>query len=76
MADEVDRVNLELEREEQRREQERAITQASRIPNNVTECEECGDDIPPARKQFDPSTKLCVECAGYHEKMGKHKVKR
>ena len=75
MADDADRVTLELEREEQRREQERLNTQASRMPNNVTECEDCGAEIPPERKAFDPSTKLCVECQGFYEKKNKHLTK-
>ena len=37
-------------------------------PSDVTECIDCGDDIPEARKIAIPSTERCVHCAEVAEK--------
>jgi len=29
---------------------------------SLTECEECGEEIPPARRELIPGVRLCVEC--------------
>lgn len=36
-------------------------------PNDITDCEKCGDDIPEARKEALPSCKLCISCASLGE---------
>ena len=33
----------------------------------ATECEDCGDDIPEARRQAAPGTQRCVHCQGAFE---------
>jgi RNA polymerase-binding transcription factor DksA len=37
-------------------------------PSDVIECIDCGDDIPPERKIFIPSTERCTPCAEAAEK--------
>lgn len=34
----------------------------------LTECEECGDEIPEKRRQAIPGCRLCVECQGALER--------
>lgn len=45
-----------------------AARQALYKPSDVTECVECGDDIPEARKIAVPSAELCTPCAEALEK--------
>lgn len=34
---------------------------------SATECDECGDDIPEARRVAVPGCRLCVDCQGMRE---------
>lgn len=43
-----------------------------RCPVEVTECEECGDEIPEGRRKAEPGCILCVECKSREEKRGKN----
>ena len=46
---------------------EDAVAQArSRLPRGVSRihCEECGDVIPPGRREAVPGVRLCVTCQG------------
>lgn len=36
---------------------------------SLTECEECGAKIPPARQKALPGVRLCVECQSEHDKI-------
>ncbi len=38
----------------------------SRLPSGpgLTHCEECGTDIPEARRQAVPGVRLCIQCQG------------
>ena len=36
--------------------------------SHVTECEECGEPIPHARRKAVPSTRWCVDCADVMER--------
>jgi RNA polymerase-binding transcription factor DksA len=40
-------------------------------PSGVTECIDCGDEIPLERKIAIPSTERCTPCAEVHEKRNK-----
>lgn len=42
-------------------------------PSEVTECVDCGDEIPPERKIAIPSTERCTLCAEALEKRNKIK---
>lgn len=44
---------------------QRALTQGS---CDLSECEECGEPIPPARRKAVPNTRLCVGCADLNER--------
>lgn len=39
-------------------------------------CEECGIQIPLARRTLLPNTRCCVDCAKYMEAVNKHHAKR
>lgn len=43
----------------------------SRLPRgeSLTHCEECGDEIPPPRREAIPGVRLCVGCQSELEKM-------
>lgn len=46
-----------------------------RLPTPVAtqpECEECGDEIPAARRRAVPWATMCIECQGIREQRGKH----
>lgn len=34
----------------------------------TTECEDCGDEIPEARRKAIPSTRWCIDCQASYEK--------
>ena len=36
-------------------------------PKTATECRDCGDNIPEARRQAAPGTQRCVKCQGAFE---------
>lgn len=42
----------------------------SRIPSgeSLTHCEECGAEIPAARREIIPGVRLCVKCQEEHDK--------
>lgn len=53
---------------------DRALSR-SRLPNTVAtsmECEDCGDEIPQARRHAAPWVTTCIECQGLREKRGRH----
>ncbi len=37
--------------------------------DTATECQDCGEDIPEARRQAAPGTQRCVQCQGAFEGM-------
>jgi phage/conjugal plasmid C-4 type zinc finger TraR family protein len=45
----------------------------SRLPDgeSLTHCEECGDDIPEARRKAMPGVRYCVKCQSEFEKTQK-----
>lgn len=43
-----------------------------RIPNPDPECEDCGQEIPKARRDALPWATTCIECQGIREQRGKH----
>ena len=60
MADEADVAN---DYEDMRRESLiQAMTQQKPAGPSLTECEECGDDIPKARQEAAKGCRLCVPC--------------
>ncbi len=38
------------------------------VGESFTECAECGDEIPPARREAIPGVKLCLECQGARDR--------
>ncbi|WP_151839277.1 TraR/DksA C4-type zinc finger protein [Acinetobacter junii] len=55
--------------------QQNQVDQVQVIPNDysipsLTECEECGNDIPVERQRYGSIT-LCVECKNTQEKLAK-----
>ena len=67
MADEADfaseREQIELER--------RTAARVTFSGVSLTECEECGADIPEARQRALPGVRVCVECARVAEQQGR-----
>ncbi len=61
---------MSIETGRRRREKLRQITAAlSRIDvDEYGYCRECGEDIAPARLNFDPTALLCIQCACAKEK--------
>lgn len=54
--------------------QQRQLEQVQHVPQDysrpsLSECEECGNDIPPERQKFGGIT-LCIECARSQELKG------
>lgn len=45
-----------------------ARVQAALAPSGVTECEDCGDDIPEARRAAAPFALRCTTCQGLYER--------
>lgn len=41
------------------------------IANSPTECEDCGDEIPQARRVLSPGATLCTPCKDYQERKSK-----
>jgi phage/conjugal plasmid C-4 type zinc finger TraR family protein len=39
---------------------------------SLTHCDECGEDIPEARRQAVPGVRLCVTCQEAHDKEAVH----
>lgn len=37
------------------------------------ECEECGDEIPAARRQAAPWATTCIDCQGIREQQARHR---
>ena len=48
----------------------------SQIPTgeSALECQECGYDIPQARRQAQPGCRFCVECQVNHDKLPQIKI--
>lgn len=70
--DQADSAQIEIDREQERRHNERMKAQA--FVSNF-DCKECGDAIPEARRQA-ISTEHCVHCASINESIGRHFVSR
>jgi phage/conjugal plasmid C-4 type zinc finger TraR family protein len=43
----------------------------ARTQETLSECEECGNDIPKERQQAVPGVRLCIECQNVNEKIKK-----
>lgn len=41
------------------------------VGDSARECEDCGNEIPEARRKILPGIKICVECARAHETRAK-----
>ncbi len=64
MSEESD-ITLAIERENNMRDRRIRSIQASVMSiggPEVVECEDCGDEIPEARRRAIPSTKRCITC--------------
>jgi phage/conjugal plasmid C-4 type zinc finger TraR family protein len=47
---------------------QRARSQLPQGQQSLTHCEECGEEIPPARRQALKGVRLCVTCQEEHDK--------
>jgi len=45
-----------------------ARVKAKLAPSGATDCEDCGDDIPEARRVAAPFASRCTLCQGLHER--------
>jgi len=69
----MDVTDTATELEEAFREQALAARAAGRphyTGPRITQCESCGDQIPPARSEILPGVELCVSCQEDIERMG------
>ena len=48
-------------------ELERMRSRRAPVGESLTECAECGEEIPEKRRKALPGVKLCVECAAEHQ---------
>ena len=70
MADDIDRAadrTAELLADALAARRRRAVQ--GKGPKTATECQDCGDDIPKARRLAAPGTQRCVKCQGAFEGM-------
>lgn len=65
MADEIDMAEGVVAAE---RDAGIARAQAALVPSGVTECEDCGDDIPQARRSAAPFAVRCAGCQAIYER--------
>lgn len=66
MADEVDRANDISENH--RLVSIRSITRQLERKNTSIECDECGEEIEPKRREAYPSATLCITCKEIEER--------
>lgn len=45
----------------------RMKAQARPVGESLTDCAECGEEIPQARRKALPGVKLCIDCASEHQ---------
>ncbi|WP_348826808.1 TraR/DksA family transcriptional regulator [Halomonas sp. RT37] len=68
--------NADIAAEIQERHLEGALTNRPRWIGidwaGSAECEECGDEIPAARRQAAPWATTCIECQQIYERKGRH----
>lgn len=69
MADNADRATELLE---QRMEGAMARCRLPDAPAANDDCEECGDEIPAARRQAAPWATTCIECQEINERKRRH----
>lgn len=50
-----------------------ASMRINRNAASATHCEECGEDIPEARRIAVPGCQMCAECQGITEQLNKHR---
>lgn len=51
------------------------LAQKALAPNDIMDCEECGEPIEPARKKAMPSAIHCIECMRALDKKAAHRAK-
>ena len=67
--DEIDVTNRRLEVEQKAIEARlKAAREAAVSRDAATECEDCGDEIPQARREAVPGCTRCAECQTLHER--------
>lgn len=69
MADNADIANELMERH---LEGSLATTRQATAPVHATECDDCGGEIPAARRQAAPWATTCIECQGLRERRNQH----
>ncbi len=69
----ADNADLATELMEMRLEGSLAGRLQTTAPVHATECDDCGDEIPVARRQAAPWATTCIECQGIREEQGKHR---
>ncbi|AQU84896.1 MULTISPECIES: TraR/DksA C4-type zinc finger protein [unclassified Halomonas] len=69
MADNADRAAVTIQQSLEATLARRAML-ATQATNN--ECDDCGDEIPAARRQAAPWATTCIECQGIRELRGRH----
>ena len=66
--DNADKATEYIERLEADREAHRLAQRAAQSGPGSTHCEECGEEIPQARRQAQPSATMCIGCQSAAER--------
>ncbi|MDI5891587.1 TraR/DksA C4-type zinc finger protein [Halomonas rhizosphaerae] len=69
----ADNADIATELMERRLEGALASRLQATAPVHATECEECGDEIPAARRDAAPWATTCIECQGMREQHARHR---
>ncbi|WP_376746746.1 MULTISPECIES: TraR/DksA C4-type zinc finger protein [Stutzerimonas stutzeri subgroup] len=65
----MDERAFELAQQREMEDREAAIARRVRYQGvSLTECEECGDEIPPARREAVKGCRLCIACQADEDK--------
>lgn len=66
----MDERAFEMAQQRELDEREAAIAAGVRYEGvSLSECEECGVEIPPARREAVKGCRLCIECQAFADKM-------
>lgn len=68
----ADNADIAAELMERRMEAALSSRLSLRIPNPDPECEDCGHEIPQARREAAPWATTCIECQSIREERGRH----
>lgn len=60
-------VNAQIEASIEDELKRMAAQQRAPVGDSLSQCAECGEEIPPARRAARPGVKLCIDCQQEHD---------